>query len=103
MRGSRSPKKILPNTATQSGIIAMSRAAIPDGTVSSPSATIPIPPPISRAPTMNVSRHSRRLGIAMLPRFRTNAKASSTRPASANRVAAMMNGGMDSTAIRMPR
>ena len=47
-RGSRSPKKSRPKIATQTGIIAMRSAVIPDGIVCSPKATMPIPPPSSR-------------------------------------------------------
>ncbi len=51
-----------PKIATQTGIIAMSSAVIPDGMVCSPNATMPMPPPSSRPPTMSESRHSRRVG-----------------------------------------
>ena len=51
-RGSRSPRKSRPKTATQTGIIAISSAAMPDGIVCSPNATMPIPPPSSRPPTI---------------------------------------------------
>ncbi len=56
-RGRRSRRKIQPRIATQTGIIAMSKAVMPDGTVCSPKATMPIPPPISSAPTIPLSRH----------------------------------------------
>ena len=70
--GRRSPKnRARPKIATQTGINAMIRAAIPDGIVCSPHATMPIPPPRSSAPTIALSRHSRRLGIANEPRART--------------------------------
>ena len=62
-RGSRSPRKIPPRIATQTGIIAISSAVMPDGTVCSPKATMPIPPPSRSAPTIALSRHSRRVGM----------------------------------------
>ena len=101
--GSRSPNRARPKIATQTGINAMISAAIPDGIVCSPHATMPIPPPRSSAPTIALSRHSRRLGIANEPRARTTEKVRSTSPARAKRVAAMRNGGIVSTATAMPR
>ena len=102
-RGSRSPKKTLPRTATQTGIIAISRPAIPDGTVCSPHATAPIPPPMSSAPMIALSRHCRRVGRGMAPRRTTATATSITIPAIAKRVAARTNGGIVETAIRIPR
>ncbi len=102
-RGSDSPRKPRPKIATQTGIIAMSRAAMPDGIVCSPNATMPMPPPSSSAPTMSVSRHSRRLGMTKDPRARNSDQPSRTAPAIAKRTAAIRNGGIVSTAIAMPR
>ena len=92
-----------PRIATQTGIIAMSSAAMPDGIVCSPNATMPMPPPSSSVPTMIVSRHSRRLGATNEPRARRSDQAISTVPAIANRTAAMRNGGIVSTATAIPR
>ena len=102
-RGSRSPRKIPPSTATQIGIVAMSRAAIPDGTVSSPKATKPMPPPRSSAPTIALSRTSRRVGMTNERRSRATDQVRRIRPASRKRIAAMTNGGIVSTATEMPR
>jgi hypothetical protein len=102
-RGNRSPRNTRPRTATQTGIIAISSAAIPEGTVCSPHATRPIPPPRRRAPTTNMSRHSRPDGHAKPRPSRRIDQAKRARPAVRNRVAAMVNGGIVSTAIRMPR
>ena len=52
------------------GIVAIMRAAMPDGMVCSPQATSPIPPPRSSAPTIAESRHSRRVGQMKSPRAR---------------------------------
>ena len=54
--GSRSWTKTRLKIATQAGIKAISNAAMPDGTVCSPHATAPMPPPMSSAPTMKLSR-----------------------------------------------
>ncbi len=102
-RGSRSPRKTRPRIATQTGIMAISRAAMPDGTVCSPNATIPIPPPSSRAPTIALSRHSRADGRLSERRSLAADHVSRTAPAIRNRVAAMRNGGIESTAIAIPR
>ncbi len=102
-RGSRSRKNTPPKIATQTGIIAISRAVMPDGIVCSPKATIPIPPPSSSAPTIAESRHSRRVGQVSRPRERRTDQPSRIAPAIANRAAAMRNGGMVSTATAMPR
>ena len=89
--------------ATHAGIRAISRAAIPDGTVCSPHATAPMPPPMRSAPTMKQSRSWVRVGRTSALR-RTIATADSiTMPAIRNRDAAIRNGGIDSTAIRIPR
>ena len=71
--------------ATQIGIVAMSRAAIPDGTVCSAKATNPIPPPSSRAPTIALSRSSRRVGMTNARPSRAIDHVSRIRPASRNR------------------
>jgi hypothetical protein len=76
----------------------MISAAIPDGIVCSPQATMPIPPPRSIAPTIVLSRHSRRVGGTNSPRDRAIDQVSRTSPASAKRIAAMRNGGIVSTA-----
>ncbi len=55
--GSRSLKNSQPSTATQTGSMAIRKAAMPAGTVRSPTATRPIPPPSSRPPTIAESRH----------------------------------------------
>ena len=102
-RGSRSPRKMPPRIATHTGIIAISSAAIPDGTVCSPNATSPIPPPSSSAPTIALSRHSRRVGTTKARPSRATDQVRSTRPATRNRTAAMRNGGIESTAMAMPR
>ena len=85
-RGRRSPKKTRPSTATHSGIIAISRAAIPDGTVCSPRATRPMPPAMSAAPMIVMSRNSRRVGNGIRPRRRMRATPRMTSPASPNLV-----------------
>ncbi len=92
-----------PKIAIQTGTIATSRAAIPDGTVCSPQATMPIPPPRSRAPTIALSRHSRRLGAWNERPPRATDQVSRISPASTKRIAAMRNGGIVSTAIAIPR
>ena len=103
IRGSRSPRKSRPSTATHTGIRAISRAAMPDGMVCSPHATMPIPPPSRSAPTMLVSRTSRRLGRRNSPRCRSATHPRSTKPASPKRSAAMRNGGIVSTATAIAR
>ncbi len=60
--GSRWPRKTRPKMVIQTGMVAMSRAVMPDGMVCSPQATKPMPPPSSRPPTMAESIHSRRDG-----------------------------------------
>ena len=60
--------KTRPKIATQTGIIAISSAAIPDGTVCSPQATAPMPPPMRSAPTMKQSRSCVRVGRTSAPR-----------------------------------
>ena len=111
--GRRSPKKIRPRTATQTGSSAMRIAAMPAGTVFSPRATMPIPPKRRSPPTIAESRHSRRVGsrgrsasaTVASRRIRQAAKTSQARrsvPAMRNRVAAIRNGGMDSTLTRIP-
>jgi len=105
-RGRRSPSRIRPKTATQTGIIAMSSAAMPEGMVCSPQATMPIPPPSRSAPTMAESRHSRRVGgwnVAAPDAPRSTDQAMRTLPARPNRAAAIRKGGIVSTAIEMPR
>ncbi len=102
-RGSRSPRKIRPKIATQTGMVAMSSAVMPDGIVCSPNATMPIPPPSRSAPTMALSRHSRRLGTTKARPSRAIDHASRIRPASENRTAAIRNGGSVSTAIEIAR
>ena len=89
--------------ATHIGIMAMRRAAIPDGMVCSPHATIPIPPPSRNAPTIALSRHSRRVGATAVQPLRAADQPSRTRPAVTNRIAAITKGGMVSTAIAIPR
>ena len=101
--GSRSFRKIRPKTATHTGIIAIRTPAIPDGTVSSPQATAPMPPPISRAPTIEVSRISRIVGRVRWSLRKMATAASMTMPAIRNRTDAMTNGGIVSTATRIPR
>ena len=76
---------------------------MPDGTVCSPNATIPIPPPSSSAPTIALSRHSRRVGVTKVRPSRATDQIRRTSPAVKNRTAAMTNGGIVSTAIAMPR
>src|SRR4029079_6106793 len=102
-RGWRHPKKMRPRTATQTGIIAIRTPVMPDGTVCSPHATRPMPPPMRSVPMMKLSRPSRRVGISTAPRRRIATAASITRPAMANRDAARTNGGIVSTATRIPR
>ncbi len=102
-RGRRSPRKIRPRTATQTGIIAMNRAAMPDGIVCSPNATRPIPPPSRSAPTIALSRHSRRVGATNARPSRAIDQVSRIRPARLNRTAAIRNGGIVSTATAIPR
>ena len=92
-----------PRTATQIGIVAMSSAVMPDGTVCSAKATKPIPPPSSSAPTMALSRNSRRVGTTNDRPLRAIDQVIRIRPASRNRVAAMRNGGIESTATAIPR
>ena len=72
IRGRRSPRNSRPKMATQTGISAMNRAVMPDGMVCSPKATMPMPPPSSRPPTMKESRHSRRVGGTNRPRSRAS-------------------------------
>ncbi len=85
---------------------------MPAGTVFSPSATMPIPPNSSAAPTIAESRHSRRFGrrgrsaIGTLGSFRIRRAASASQvsriaPATRNRDAAMRNGGIVSTPSRI--
>ena len=111
--GRRSLKKARPRIATQTGSSATKMAAIPDGTVRSPNATMPIPPKRRAPPTIAESRHSRRLGRwgrsaagdPGVPRSRqaaTASQASSTDPDNRNRTPAIMNGGIVSTATRIP-
>ena len=90
-------------TATQTGISAIIRAAMPEGTVSSPRATMPIPPPSRSPPTIVESRHSRRVGQTKADRWRASDHDRSTRPASEKRAAAMRNGGRVSTARAIAR
>ncbi len=101
--GRRSWRKTRLKIAIQTGIIAMRSAAIPDGTVCSPQATAPIPPPMSIAPTMNESRSSTSEGRTSARRRTIATAPIMIRPASRNRVDAMRNGGIDSIAIRIPR
>ena len=89
--------------ATQTGSIAMRIAVMPDGIVCSAKATMPMPPPSRSAPTMSESRHSRRVGHSKSPPPRSLDQASRTTPAVTNRVAAIRNGGMVSTATAMAR
>ena len=103
-RGSRSPKKSRPKMATQTGSIAIRSAVIPDGIVCSPKATMPIPPPSRRPPTMSESRHSRRVGHVEVAARRAGAtRRAGARPRVTNRVAAIRNGGMLSTATAIAR
>jgi len=102
-RGNRSPRKIPARIATQTGISPTRSAAIPDGTVCSPKATSPFPPPRSNAPTMALSRHSRRVGRTNERPSRAIDQAKRMAPANKNRAAAMRNGGIVSTAIAIPR
>ena len=60
-----------------------------------------MPPPISSAPTMKQSRSWVASGAR--PPRRTAMTASITTPAIRNLVEAIVNGGIDSTAIRIPR
>ena len=102
--GSRSPKKIRPRTATQTGIIAIRTPAIPDGTVCSPHADEAHAAAHQQgaddeavAP-LAAGRHcDARRGGGSRPR-----RASRGRRC-ANRAAAMTNGGIVSTATRIPR
>jgi len=102
-RGSRSLRTTRPSTAIQTGIIATSSAAMPDGIVCSPHATMPMPPPSSSAPTIVESRSSRRVGRLIVPRSRTATQVRRIRPAEPNRAAAIRNGGMVWTPTAMAR
>ena len=102
-RGSRSPKKRPLKIATQTGSIAMRIAVIPDGIVCSAKATMPIPPPSSRPPTISESRHSRRVGHSKSRPPRIRDRPSRITPARTKRVAAMRNGGMVWTATAIAR
>ena len=102
-RGNRSPRKIPPRIATQTGISPTRSAAIPDGTVCSPNATNPLPPPNSSAPTIALSRHSRRLGRTNERPSRAIDQANRIAPAKKKRAAAIRNGGIVSTAMAIPR
>ena len=62
IRGSRSPKKIRPRTAIQTGRSAIWNAATPAGTVRSPRATRPMPPSRRAPPTIAESRTWRPVG-----------------------------------------
>ena len=101
--GSRSPRRIRPKIAIQTGMSAMSRAVIPDGMVCSPKATMPIPPPSSSAPTTVVSRHSRRVGATNPVRAPQADPGEQDGAGQQEPGAAMRNGGMVSTATAMAR
>ena len=96
-------RKMPPSTATHTGIVAIMRAAMPDGMVCSPQATSPIPPPRSSAPTIAESRHSRRVGQMKSPRARASDQPNRIAPARRNRIDAITNGGKVVTAMAMPR
>lgn len=76
---------------------------MPEGIVCSPHATMPMPPPSSRPPTTMVSRHSRRVGRMRVPPPRAIDQVRRMAPAITNRMAAIRNGGMVSTATAIPR
>ena len=98
-RGSRSPRKMPPRMATQTGIIAMSSAVMPDGTSArrrrpAPSRRRAAAPRRSRCRATRAGSARRTIG-----RSRAIDQVSRIRPASRNRVAAMRNGGIESTAM----
>jgi hypothetical protein len=95
-------KKIRPRIATQRGRVAMSRAAMPEATVVSPSVTSPFPPRSRKPPMIAASRHSRRPGRGSPGRPRAVARYRMT-PAIRNRIEPIAKGGIVSTATRMAR
>src|SRR5262249_41427109 len=92
-----------PKIAAHAGINAMTRAVTPDGTVCSPQAARPIPPPMSAAPTIAESRHSRLDGGENDRPSRAIDHVRRIKPAIETRNAAMRNGGIVSTAIAIAR
>ena len=102
-RGRRWRRYSQPSSANHNGIIPMRIAAIPDGTVFSPKTTKPLPMPRSRPPTIAESMTCRRVGRWRASGWRSRSQAIRRRPAIANRMAAMRNGGIVSIAIRMPK
>ena len=96
-RGSRSPRRTRQGRRPRSASCAMSSAAIPRAR-SARRSTKPIPPPSRSAPTMALSRTSRASGHERTrPPARPTTSAGSARRAG-NGVAAMRNGGIESTA-----
>ena len=102
-RGNWSRNSTREKNATHAGISATITAAIPDGMVCSPTPTNALPTATSPAPTMNMSRTWRAVGRSSAPRCRMSATTPRISPASANRVAAIRNGGIVSTTSAIPR
>src|ERR1041385_4003053 len=83
--------------------MAMRIAAIPDGTVFSPNTTNPLPTPSRSPPTIAESRTWRLVGQWRASGCRMRSHPTRRSPASANRIAAIRNGGIVLIAIAIPK
>src|SRR3990172_5177508 len=98
--GRRPPRRIQSSTTTHSGSAPTTSAVSPDATRCSAHTTPPLPTSSSSVPMTAALCHCARVG-AGAPRER--AHRNSTPPATRNRTAAMLKGGMVSMAIAMAR
>ena len=92
------PKRSQSKVTIQTGTVAMSSAAIPDGTYNSAQHTRPLPPSSMNVPITAADFHCAAVGRGV-PRKRT--KAYINAPATRKRTAAIRNGGSVSTAKRI--
>jgi hypothetical protein len=89
--------------AIHRGMVAMTRAAIPVGTLRSARTTPPLPTRSKRIPTMEAARHCGHPGLSPSRSPRRIAQAYRAPPATRKRTAAMSSGGRVRTASRMAR
>ncbi len=88
------------NSVSQKGEVAITSAAIPEGTVFSASETNPFPPSSRNVPTMAAAFQLLRVGVAS-PAIRLHAYRIA--PETRNRIEACRNGGRVSTEKRIAR